>query len=294
LIPKLNFEGHYFSFHGLNFGTLAVDWLKGTTSPHFQHVFANKQIHGILMSVSGLFLIPTAIFFARYLRWTFYWQWVHTLFQPMALVFMLIAIGIISPYVLHLSPAHATMGTLIFLLIGIQIMGGVINYLALTHPVFMAYKQKARRFHRFFGLVILVMMLIQTGLGIDHLYPYSFYKGRGTVWWPIYFSILGFWASVFLLAECYFQLTVFRHEKERENAVAGYSIINPNQLQPRKLSFSSNGSTSLKSMTEVNRFTWQSLGNLVQEGKMYVVANRKYVYDISPWINSHAGGRVVS
>jgi hypothetical protein len=207
---------------------------------------------------------------------------------------MLVAVGIMSPYVLHLNHAHGIWGILIFSFLGIQAIGGILNYLGLKNPVYAPFKQKIRLMHRGFGLLIIAMVFIQPGLGIDILYPYDFYNGRGTVWWPIYFSILGFWVALFFFAECYFQMTVFRHEKEKKMGTDGHSVIDPSQLQPRKQSVVSNESKSLKSITESNQFTWQSLSKLIQEGKMYVVANRKYVYDISPWIHSHAGGQLVN
>lgn len=46
--------------------------------------------------------------------------------------------------------------------------------------------------------------------------------------------------------------------------------------------------------TGLPQYTWESLNKeITTKGRLYVVANRKYVYDVSSWINSHPGGKLI-
>jgi cytochrome b involved in lipid metabolism len=43
----------------------------------------------------------------------------------------------------------------------------------------------------------------------------------------------------------------------------------------------------------LKRFTWKTLDEAIQAGNKYVVGDGQFVYDISKWIASHPGGRII-
>jgi hypothetical protein len=86
---------------------------------------------------------------------------------------------------------------------------------------------------------------------------------------------MGMWILVFGVAELYFNSSIRRKDQ-------GYSKV-AQKIPVEEMQLEKVG----------KRYTWESLDTAIMKGEMLVVANGKYVYDISKWITSHPGGQII-
>lgn len=129
----------------------------------------------------------------------------------------------------------------------------------------------SRLYHLISGYSLLLIALAQTALGINILYPWI--QPRTLSFWIAYFFLSSFWIIAFLVAEYYFIARISKTD-EGYSKISLYSTIE-NSTKPLKT------------------FTWEHIESEVANGALLVVANGRYVYDVSSWITSHPGGQII-
>jgi predicted heme/steroid binding protein len=135
--------------------------------------------------------------------------------------------------------------------------------------------------HRIIGAFLLLAPLVQAPLGINILYPWI--EPREIHMWAVYFLLSGFWIAAFMMAEFYYLKRVYRKD------IVGSSNISSILSKSSEASILKSGDT----FKPMKTFTWKTLDEAIQAGNKYVVADGQYVYDISKWIASHPGGRII-
>jgi predicted heme/steroid binding protein len=123
--------------------------------------------------------------------------------------------------------------------------------------------------------------LVQAPLGINILYPWI--EPRDINMWVIYYILSSFWIIAYITAEFYYLKRVYRKD------IVGSSNISSILSKSSEASILKSGDT----FKPMKTFTWKTLDEAIQAGNKYVVADGQYVYDISKWIASHPGGRII-
>jgi hypothetical protein len=271
----LNFQGIYFTQHQPQHkGILILDLATGAVRQLGANLFIRKQIHGIGMMIVWMVMFPFGAYLARYLR-SILSQWLvvkvfnqilGTLFMFMFLYFIVSAEVILAP-----TKIHNVMGIFMILYVSLQVFVGVLSHMGLRMEFLDQYREYTRKFHFLSGYALLMMGMVQVGLGINLLYPLSDPRD-GIVFWVVYFSLIVFWVLLFVMTELYWKHKVYTRVHTSKSSDA----LN------RKV-----GDTKL------GKYTWKSIDEAVNKGAMLVVANGKYVYDMSKWIHSHPGGQII-
>jgi hypothetical protein len=147
----------------------------------------------------------------------------------------------------------------------------------------------------FFNLQILIAF-VQVGFGLDILYPLD--SPRDLWPWILYFAILAGWVifftvcSVLLICKVAEGYSFFlRRSANKQGQTA---VVNPggdDKKDYKNSAIENRISNAMQMSRETNpnftTFTWETLDEAVVNGSLLVVANGKYVYDVSKWINSH-------
>ncbi|KAJ3274931.1 hypothetical protein HDV01_001795 [Terramyces sp. JEL0728] len=129
-------------------------------------------------------------------------------------------------------------------------------------------------------------------MGINIIYP--FIEPNDSSPWIAYIVICAFWLAVFIITEIYYQFKI-----SNESYIPTLTKANKISITQDPQIVKTSSIKGIKSKKEKNndnslaKYTWESLGNAILEGKLLVVANGKYVIDISKWINSHPGGQII-
>ncbi|KAJ3281592.1 S-methyl-5-thioribose-1-phosphate isomerase [Borealophlyctis nickersoniae] len=306
--PERNYKGDYFSYHenkyrGRLVATLttgAVQWLPVAE-------LSGKQAHGFGMAAIWLVLFPFSIFYARYLRSTFRWITVHITIQTVGTIGIIafLAVIILNRGEFVSDRPHPLLGITIIGLVGLQVLMGVLNAFGLWYERFHRNRKYVQKVHYALGASLLIMAAIQCGLGLDTLYPWVEPRYPGL--WVAYFSVLTGWIAAFIGAELWFWRRVYRKDPGvnadkvvKENIVRHIGEIKFKsadgdrgapvaQESERTLNEASGGLLAPK----LRNFSWESLNHAIVDGELLVVANRRYVYDISQWIKSHPGGQII-
>ncbi|KAJ3217556.1 hypothetical protein HK099_005430 [Clydaea vesicula] len=242
--------------------------------------FENKQVHGIGMSAIWLLLFPFGIFYGRYLKSTSGWILLHAILQTLGTISVIAFLFAIIPEVSNFkaSSPHAVIGVILISGILLQLTFGIINALV------------------YFGLNIL----------------YPFISPRELSAWYIFFIVIGFWGLLFIATEMFFRISIYRSkksetiyggsdfksvaEKFRNNDKGDFSNVESNQTAIEKIISGQqiNKDGFKERSADFKFFTWETLNKeITDSNKIYVVANGKYVYDCSKWINSHPGGQII-
>jgi hypothetical protein len=108
-------------------------------------------------------------------------------------------------------------------------------------------------------------------MGIDILHPLV--EPRTWIPWILYIFLVLFWIIAFGFSE-WIQRTKYQRKDP------GYAAV-PTDVQ------------IAKNLQTAKKFSWESLNENVKSGRMLVVANGRYVYDISSWVSSHPGGQII-
>lgn len=87
--------------------------------------------------------------------------------------------------------------------------------------------------------------------------------------------MISFWIIAFSATQSYYSFNVVR--RDIPNSQLKYLLYVENKEEFKFL----------------KSFTWKTLGDAIADGAMYVVADGRYVYDISQWVTSHPGGRII-
>eukprot|EP00842_Homolaphlyctis_polyrhiza_P000701 jgi/Hompol1/1631/HPOL_003726-RA len=254
----------------------------------------------------------------KYLRSMPGWIYIKIITVLVAIFVIFIMLLIILNNVLYLDRPHAILGLTITALILVQLIIGIISLSALTRESLTQHRPVIRIVHRCVGSSVCILAIAQMALGIETLYPWV--EPRGKEVWIVYIVFVCFWGLAFAEMEIHWR-AYFGFEKpwrvgrDREyvrapiattgvDTVAGGGIRDSVATQVerssttvgrRKLVKSVSGSpfdiTVVRPLAE--QFTWESLDEAVAAGRMLVVGNGRYVYDISRWVYSHPGGQII-
>ncbi|KAJ3120461.1 hypothetical protein HK098_004575 [Nowakowskiella sp. JEL0407] len=243
-----------------------------------------------------------------------------------------LAVIIIAVGSVDFDQPHTIIGFILIVLVIIQVGLGVLNLLGLMNEKYVRARDISRRIHAFMGILLLLTSFVNVGLGLDHLYPFVDRDDRGAVFWYLFFGISSFWVALYVFLEIFFWLRIRNVEKRvkvddygKKTAKAVVPLdpvatgtkkrvqtVNVNQdgyyIQP-DVSVVKNTSVQTRmtvTHTEIplpevdpgltgilRKYTWESLDQQIAEGKLLVVGNGQYVYDVSKWLKSHPGGQTV-
>ncbi|KAJ3324605.1 hypothetical protein HDV06_006498 [Boothiomyces sp. JEL0866] len=280
----INWYGAPFTFHQPNHrGAFQINFSTGEVVSANVPNFTLKQTHGFSMMFIWLVLFPFGAFYARHLRSYPGWLLVKIGVQSTGAVLVLCAILIAVASVVVYGGAHTIFGTVIASVLGIQISLGVLSRLGLEYDKLDKYRTTFRMFHRCSGFILMICGAIQAALGLEIMYPV---EEPREIWpWVLYTTVLVVVVSTFLIAEVLKQVRF-------EYKDLGYQKVPTTVIDARLQNSANHNLETVEPAGKLN-FTWESLDKCINAGKMYVVANGKYVYDISMWINSHPGGRII-
>ncbi|TPX61351.1 hypothetical protein PhCBS80983_g01149 [Powellomyces hirtus] len=296
----------FFAYHGENPGSQTglpsePDQTHGAMSVNFeqktiQFIPVSQRIrrvaHASGMFVAWLVLFPAGAFWSRYMRFLPRWIWVHVGMQVLG-VFLLIAsvatiVATLGRVRFH---AHSILGLIMISLLVLQLLMGLTNRTLLRTDLPATNRRRfVRLFHRINGYILLLASIAQVALGLRILYPIE--EPRGDAFWIMYFLIVGFWVVLFGLTEAFrrlfFVIKTHRAGDMVEDGVAKYQLTGKpagiEELAKRQ---------DARHYPELKSYNWKTLDEAVSNGKLLVVADGRYVYDVSKWIFSHPGGQLI-
>ncbi|KAJ3324602.1 hypothetical protein HDV06_006495 [Boothiomyces sp. JEL0866] len=279
----INWYGEPFTFHQPNHrGAFQINFNTATVEAVAVPNFTLKQIHGFTMMFVWVFLFPFGAFYARYFRSVRGWLVVKIAIQFSGVVLAMTAMVIVVASVVVYGAGCSISGTVILSLLGVQITLGILSRLGLQVESLESNRKNFKNFHRCAGYMIVIAGIVQASFGLRVLYPI---EEPREIWpWVIYISLICLVVLSFIIAEV-LRLARFEYRD------IGYQKV-PTQMIDARL-HAVRRIPSRKALERNLNFTWESLDKCINAGKMYVVANGKYVYDISVWINSHPGGRII-
>ena len=323
--PIVNSNGDIFSTHGpMHKGVLSVV-LKGdnTETVALSAVsYEGKQVHGFGMMAVWLLLFPFGIYYAKFFKATRGWAYVKASIQTAGVIGLISFFGVILKNTNYPSRPHSILGFVIVSLVFVQLTFGITNLLSISSHKVEKYKSLSRLVHMVLGYSLIIAALVQIYLGLDVLYPYAERDLRGRELWVLFIVVVLFWILLFLCTSLYFvYLDRSAHHlgdpKAQSNvlrgtamtfkpmmAVSGFmgktTVKKEGDKQPSRSTLMNRYSMALdqagimKNPQAIQQFTWESIDQAVlSSGKMLVVGNGRYVYDISKWITSHPGGQLI-
>jgi hypothetical protein len=272
-VSKKNFEGKYFSLHQpTHRGAVTVRLSDGAVVPAGVPSFRNRQIHGFGMMSIWMFLLPFGAYYARYFRFVSGWVIIKIINQTVASILTLVFLYFALIGEARFDKPHSFLGIAILVIMFGQIIMGVLTVMGMSNESMEKFKKFSRLFHMITGYGLFVMGIVQVGLGLQMLYPLE--EPRQIEPWAIYFALISMLVIAFGASE--FSL---RFKPKRDDPGFGKEVEFPR--------------VQLEEQEKIQIFTWESLDSEVKKGKMYVVGNGRYVYDISQWIGSHPGGQII-
>ncbi|KAI8809870.1 hypothetical protein BJ742DRAFT_770677 [Cladochytrium replicatum] len=275
--------------------------------------YTNKLIHGFGMAFVWIILFPSSVIISRYLRSQYAWLYWHMGVQLVGTTasFGLLTVIILTIPTTRLIP-HTVIGIILLAITVIQVTIGVINLLGLADESLEKLRSWSKGYHAIQGAVLLLLAFVQVGIGLDMAFPIAEERGREA--WYVYFFLVAFWVVIYTTIEVYVRIRVRRInpaiEKKktqlRVDALAG-TVNRPQKDRYQQPTMgqtlpSDKPPVVINTLIPVEKislrsnlapFTWESLDEEVMKGKLYVVANGRYVYDISSWISSHPGGSII-
>jgi hypothetical protein len=270
-ISGRNYAGKYLTYHGENRGAVTIQLNSGSVFETSVVSFTKMQIHGFGMLGVWFVIFPFGAYYARYCRSVSGWILLKILNQTVGILVFIGLFFLILTNEPGFDKLHSFFGVAIGVVVFLQLIFGVATALGLSNEALYRFKVFSRIVHRTTGYGLIIFGTIQSGLGIDIMYPWV--EPRTWVPWILYFFLIAFWSIAFGFSEWYFYTKVQREDP-------GYALV-PTDVKIAEKS------------QLVKKFTWQSLNEDVQRGRMLVVANGKFVYDISQWIASHPGGQII-
>ncbi|KAI8850378.1 hypothetical protein BC829DRAFT_442200 [Chytridium lagenaria] len=270
-----------------------------------------------------MILFPFGIYWARYARSIAainrQWMWVHIVIQSVGAVAasglaiyicQSLGPGNLGPSIyLNLSQRpHPIIGFTLLGGMGLQVIFGVLNRLGLQFERLSKFSPLYRGLHDWFGRLLVILSISQVALGINTLYPWPDclpnYTGRGFALWLAYFCITGGWMVAFFVTEVYWMAKVHQRDRGLVASKSGRSgKVNAKGVDPGKALMTAAYRVNApeknplmeagRVVPSIKTFTWEDIDRELQNGRLYVVANGKYVYDIQDWIWSHPGGQII-
>ncbi|KAJ1528201.1 hypothetical protein HK096_010414, partial [Nowakowskiella sp. JEL0078] len=327
--PTKNINGEWLSYHGVDRrGYLRATSLSAGAIVSAEPVnYVQKQAHGAGMAAIWLLIFPSAVLWSRYLRSVPNWLFIHMGIQTIGASGVLALVSVIAITVNGFDGTrpHSVFGIILVVFLVLQVTLGVMNLLGLVRDAFRTVREITRYVHAGLGMFLLIASIVQVGLGLDLVYPFSFKEDRGIEAWLFYFVLSAFWVAIFVFLEVFFRLKI--HGSRKKNVAKpvynvsskqsmdsyamtltnkkvdggggeeyqGYLVVKNSSVNSRNVynPVMPFPEASPRTVEALRQFTWDSLDKEILKGKLYVVGNGKYVYDISRWIVSHPGGQSI-
>ncbi|KAJ3125342.1 hypothetical protein HK098_000349 [Nowakowskiella sp. JEL0407] len=307
----------YNDYHGKNQRTkLKINWGTGLVNLPKTPDITERLIHGYGMMVVWLLLFPSGVFYVRYFK-----------SQKSVLVHVTIQSTAINDS--HLVNAHHVYGLVLVLLVTMQVAFGILNRLGVRFESISRLLPVVRKFHHAICPFAQLAAVIQIMLGLNIVFPFldlggtgNNYREGGVALWAIFIALVVVWILLFSATEVYYTLRNRRNlplfntynsippvnidfrRRKKTNAEGNVQLNALNRVSTttsgREQEFTATAlqllaisSAEQKITEDLQTFTWKSFDEAIISGRMLVVANGKYVYDISQWIHSHPGGQVI-
>ncbi|KAJ3114097.1 hypothetical protein HDU96_002557 [Phlyctochytrium bullatum] len=314
-------------------GTAKVDWRKGDLVPGTVVSFAMKQAHGLGMAAVWLIVFPSMVFYSRFFRSTLHWIKVHYTVQSIGALGVFAFLIVILLNYINWSHPHAIFGITLISLMVFQISLGVLNRLKFLRDSLRFLFKPIKAAHAVLGAMMMLGSIGQVYLGLQILYPWIEPRGKEfwyTFFAVVGFWLVAFLATeiyftlrIRLQRVRYFNFasndsklrpktplpnpyqkkdslwqqalaTIGGHELAAEGGHKG--AAGKNSVVPAGVLARLEGAQADKQHSQLlsaKTFTWADIAAEVAGGRLLVVANRRYVYDATKWINSHPGGTLV-
>ncbi|KAI8801948.1 hypothetical protein BJ742DRAFT_835062 [Cladochytrium replicatum] len=320
---QLNFAGKWFYYHSKDSrGAYRVDWNTKFWEPTDAQNYDLKLVHGIGMLVVWMLIFPLGVFLARYNKTKSLFV-LHPVIQTTGFILAIgYAILIFVILFFHFRLPHHFLGIVLLGLLIIQASLGTLNYLGLKSEAFEAMRSRfVALTHHIVGLVLLPAAVAQAGLGLNIVYPFIQRSDRGLIAWILYIAVGSLWIALFVGAELWFMIRIrvpdpamlrLKHRGAKtapagwkNEGEKGYGYVANGAGKTRQVDPQLRDKTPMQDLAirnavnaigdgiQLKKFTWKSLDEAILNGEMYVVANARYVYDISKWIHSHPGGTII-
>jgi hypothetical protein len=268
-----NYKGKYFTVHSTTHrGAVSLRLSDGAALPATVPSFKNRQIHGFGMMSIWLFVLPFGAFYARYFRFVSGWVIVKIINQTCGIILTLVFLYFALIGEARFDMAHSFLGIAILVIMFAQIIMGVLTVMGMSNESLEKFKAHSRLAHMLTGYTLFAMAIAQVVLGLDMLYPWV--EPRRMEPWAAFFALIGMWVIAFASLELNLRLKAKREDPGFGKEVE-FPLMKADELE------------------KTQHFTWETLDEEIRNGKMYVVGNGKYVYDISQWIGSHPGGQII-
>lgn len=144
-----------------------------------------------------------------------------------------------------------------------------------------------REIHIWLGRILLAVSFFQVYLGLNIMYPWERRKISGMISWALYLFFVVFWTLAFLVTEIYYQkrivpgMIVQNSPALERNSQLGIALL----LQKDK---------------KLTTFSWADINDARAKGYhtiltriYYVVVEGNYVFEITNWIGTHPGGKMI-
>jgi hypothetical protein len=267
----VNYSGSRFTYHGNRRGAITIHLTNGFGLAATIPSFSKMQIHGYGMIALWLGVFPFGAYYARYRRNVEGWIIIKVLNQTVGVLIFLGFFFLILTNEPGFDKLHSFFGVAIAVIVFAQVIFGAGTALGLFSESFDTFKAFSRIVHRTTGYGLIVFAIVQIGLGIDILHPWV--EPRTWIPWILYIFLVLFWVIAFGFSEWYVQSNYQRKDPGYAQVATDIQIAKP--------------------IPSGKKFSWESLNEEVKRGRMLVVANGKYVYDIASWISSHPGGQII-
>ncbi|KAJ3268585.1 hypothetical protein HK104_005333, partial [Borealophlyctis nickersoniae] len=286
--PDFNYNGDPFTYHEQDWrGRLVATLSTGDMRSVPVSSFSEKQAHGFGMATVWLVLFPFSIFWARYLRSKSRWILLHITIQTLGTLGIITFLTIITTNSVHLDRPHPRLGLSIISLLAVQVTMGLLNAFGLWFERFDRMRKWFQRVHYALGASLIIMAAVQVGLGLDTLYPWvqprypglkdpGFASGKEVVQANVKFAFDEKFKTDRDTVDDSVDMGTLGSGSERTGSEG--TLV---------------GSTHGLLTHALRSFSWDSLNQAILDGELLVVANRKFVYDISQWIRSHPGGQII-
>ncbi|KAJ3196979.1 hypothetical protein HK101_006840 [Irineochytrium annulatum] len=270
--PKYGTHTSYHNMCDWCRGTGAMDWFGGVYTPGVVSSYQMKEIHGFGMALVWLIIFPSMAFYSRFGRSRLNWIQVHYSVQGTGFLLVFVFLGIILSNVIDLTDPHAGLGITLIVFLVIQVAFGVMNRMKLFGEHSPSYVHFVKIAHAYLGVALMIGSVVQgyynpfaSKLKIDDMTEDDGFTGDKRIAKTI----------------------------ADRNPVCPTLAYAPPVKELHALEAMQQGRRVVaKSANDLKVFTWADVNAEVNEGTALVVANGKYVYDATIWLNSHPGGKV--
>ncbi|KAJ3313100.1 Cytochrome b5 reductase 4 [Boothiomyces sp. JEL0838] len=290
--PIMNYYGAPFRMHAINhMGSTSAVLSTGEMQDLAIRSNTIAKIHGLGLGFVWFTIFPIGIFVARYFKsvpWWIKFKVKNQSFGGISAVVLILLNLVYLPQIMYQT--HLIFGFCIFALLFIQSSIGLTTFLGFSIPKIAKNLKIWKLIHKSVGIILMLSGWVQIAMGINIIYP--FIEPNDNSAWIAFIVFCGFWVAVFVITEVYFQSTIvneslFPSITKNRGAIRDPQIVSKVSTTRRKKS-----KKKAKENSTVS-YTWETLATAIMEGKYFVVANGKYVIDISKWINSHPGGQII-